>query len=47
MYLVHHGILGQRWGDRNGPPYPLKGGSYTPTEQKAIKAARKKKVQSI
>lgn len=21
--LVHHGIKGQRWGDRNGPPYPL------------------------
>lgn len=22
-YLVHHGIEGQRWGVRNGPPYPL------------------------
>lgn len=22
-YLVHHGILGQKWGIRNGPPYPL------------------------
>lgn len=21
--LYHHGILGQRWGHRNGPPYPL------------------------
>lgn len=21
--LEHHGILGQRWGKRNGPPYPL------------------------
>ena len=42
-YLAHHGILGQRWGTRNGPPYPLKGGSYTRTEQEAIKEARKKK----
>ena len=22
--LYHHGIKGQRWGVRNGPPYPLK-----------------------
>lgn len=22
-YLVHHGIEGQKWGIRNGPPYPL------------------------
>lgn len=22
-YLVHHGIDGQKWGRRNGPPYPL------------------------
>lgn len=22
-YLVHHGIKGQKWGKRNGPPYPL------------------------
>ena len=21
--LYHHGIKGQNWGDRNGPPYPL------------------------
>ena len=22
-YLAHHGIKGQRWGVKNGPPYPL------------------------
>lgn len=29
IYLAHHGIKGQKWGIRNGPPYPLKGGSYS------------------
>ena len=42
-YLAHHGILGQQWGVKNGPPYPLGGGDYTQTEQKAIKKARKNK----
>lgn len=23
-YISHHGIDGQKWGVRNGPPYPLK-----------------------
>lgn len=23
MFLQHHGIKGQKWGKRNGPPYPL------------------------
>lgn len=42
-YLFHHGILGQKWGTRNGPPYPLKGGDYTQTEKHAIEKARKSK----
>lgn len=39
--LSHHGILNQRWGKRNGPPYPLKGGDYSPSERKAISNKRK------
>ena len=23
LYLVHHGVEGQHWGKKNGPPYPL------------------------
>ncbi len=23
-FIMHHGIKGQKWGIRNGPPYPLK-----------------------
>ena len=33
--LYHHGILGQKWGDRNGPPYPLGSGDHSASEKKA------------
>lgn len=33
--LIHHGILGQKWGKRNGPPYPLSSGSHSVSEKKA------------
>lgn len=45
--LRHHGILGQKWGKKNGPPYPLGGGDYTVTEQKAIRKARKNQILFI
>lgn len=41
MELSHHGILNQKWGVRNGPPYPLGGGNYSAAEKKAIQNKRK------
>lgn len=41
--LKHYGIRGQRWGEKNGPPYPLKGGDYSDSEIKEIYEARKSK----
>lgn len=33
--IKHHGILGQKWGKRNGPPYPLDGSDHSASEKKA------------
>lgn len=33
-YLAHHGILGQKWGDQNGPPYPLSRSAYSAAERR-------------
>lgn len=33
--LYHHGILGQKWGVKNGPPYPLGIGDHNARENKA------------
>lgn len=35
LYLAHHGILGQKWGKRNGPPYPLDAKDHSSAEKKA------------
>lgn len=34
-YLAHHGILGQKWGHKNGPPYPLDVKDHSSAEKKA------------
>ena len=34
--LYHHGILGQKWGVQNGPPYPLDSSVSTGSKLKKI-----------
>jgi hypothetical protein len=35
IFLAHHGIKGQTWGVRNGPPYPLSASQHSAKERKA------------
>lgn len=41
--LYHHGIKGQKWGVRNGPPYPLK--SHSGSEKKAKASSDRGSIQ--
>lgn len=40
--LIHHGIDNQKWGVRNGPPYPLAYGDHSAAEKRAMEKAKKK-----
>lgn len=33
--LSHHGILGMKWGKKNGPPYPIGASDHSASEKKA------------
>lgn len=35
LELYHHGVAGQRWGKKNGPPYPLSASAHSASEKKA------------
>lgn len=35
--LSHHGIEGQKWGVRNGPPYPIQSGDHSAAEKRAMR----------
>lgn len=44
--LYHHGILGQKWGDRNGPPYPLGSGKHSISERSDISKTKREELKS-
>lgn len=45
-FIEHHGIKGQKWGDQNGPPYPLDPSKdYSKRELRQMRKAEKKKLK--
>ena len=45
--LEHHGIDGQKWGVRNGPPYPLAAGDHSAAEKRAMRKENKKNYKEM
>ena len=43
-YISHHGILGQKWGKKNGPPYPLSSNQHSMAEKASMIVSKKKKI---
>lgn len=43
--LSHHGIEGQKWGVKNGPPYPLDAGDHSAAEKRASSQKHEKAKQ--
>lgn len=39
LYLAHHGRLGQKWGKKNGPPYPLDYNKLSSEEREKAKVS--------
>lgn len=46
-YIKHHGILGMRWGKRNGPPYPLSSSIASKVSSNARRKARRTNVNTL
>lgn len=45
--LEHHGIDGQKWGVRNGPPYPLAAGDHSAAEKRAMRKSSKQSYRVV
>lgn len=46
-FLAHHGIKGQKWGQRNGPPYPLNPSDKSSAEKKADTGSGSSKIDKF
>ena len=45
-YLSHHGVKGQKWGKKNGPPYPLDSKTAERVKSK-VKVVKRKTVNDF